>query len=91
MALAGGAPAQVLYDLHAGESDVASAVAAVGGPPAVVAPPDTVVGEADGSVDLEIRLSEPATDPVLVSYQTVGVTANGTSSTNPNCNTDPIS
>ncbi len=87
--LAGSAPAQVLYDLHAGESGVASTIAAAGGPPAVIAPPDTVVGEADGIVDLEIRLSEPATDPVLVSYGTVAVTANSTTSSNPNCSSDP--
>ena len=69
VAVAGGATAHVLYDLHAGEGGAAAAIAAAGGLPAVVAPPDTVVGEADGSVDLEIRLSEPATNPVLVSYQ----------------------
>ena len=79
----------MLYDLHAGESSAAPAFAAADGPPAVIAPPDTVVGEADGAVDLEIRLSKPATDPVLVSYETVAVTANSTTSQNPNCASDP--
>src|SRR5262249_18825477 len=89
VAFSGGAAAHVLYDLHAGESDAVPGIAAAGGPPAVVAPPDTVVGEADGGVDLEIRLSEPATDPVIVTYQTVGVTAGSTTSGNPSCTSDP--
>src|SRR6478735_225 len=99
VALAGGATGQVLYDLHAGESGPAppivsssiapSAVAAAGGAPAVVAPPDTVVGEADGVVDLEIRLSEPATDSVFVDYATANVTANGTTAPTPTCTSDP--
>src|SRR4051794_31969867 len=75
VALGGRAPAQVLYDVPAGESGAAPALAASDGPRAVVAPPDTVVGEADGTVALDIRLSEPAMDPVIVSYQAVGVTA----------------
>jgi hypothetical protein len=43
--------------------------------PGISAPPDTVVGSADGYVDLVVRLSAPATAPVSVAYATQNVTA----------------
>lgn len=36
--------------------------------PGISAPPDVVVGEADGYVDLPVSLSGPGTSPVSVSY-----------------------
>jgi chitinase len=69
----------------AGPSDASSrfAVAAVG-LPAFLAPPDVVVGEADGQVDLEVRLTHESEDPVQVSYTTAGGTATSGSA----CNSD---
>ena len=40
------------------------------------APPDMVVGEGDGYVDLAVRLSAPGTNPVTVNYATANSTAN---------------
>ena len=38
--------------------------------PGISAPPDVVVGEADGYVDLPVRLSAPGQSPLSVSYGT---------------------
>jgi chitinase len=56
------------------------------GNPAISAPPDTVVGEGDGYVDLAVRLSAPGTNPVTVNYATVASTANAVGGT---CSGDP--
>ncbi len=47
--------------------------------PAISAPPDEVVGAADGYVDLPVTLNAPAvsTDTVTVSYTTADGTASG--------------
>ncbi len=39
--------------------------------PAISAPPDQLVGEGDGYVDLAVRLSAPSASPVTVKYRTV--------------------
>jgi chitinase len=72
----------------AGPSD-ASARSAIAqdGPPAVLAPPDVVVGEFDGDVALEVRLTHAPSDPVLVSYTTAGG-AGGTTTPGATCNND---
>jgi chitinase len=43
--------------------------------PAVLAPPDTIVSEGDGYVDLPVRLSQPGTDTATVHYATANSTA----------------
>ena len=43
--------------------------------PSVSAPPDVIVGEGDGYVDLPVRLSAPGTNPVSVVYTTTSSTA----------------
>ncbi|WP_037499905.1 Calx-beta domain-containing protein [Solirubrobacter soli] len=43
--------------------------------PSVLAPPDAIVGEADGYVDVPVRLSTPGTEPVTVAYATAQSTA----------------
>ena len=43
--------------------------------PSIAAPPDVVVGEADGYVDLPVSLSAPGTSTVSVTYGTVNGTA----------------
>jgi hypothetical protein len=50
--------------------------------PGISAPPDVVVGEASGYVDLPVTLSAPGTSPVSVAY----ATANGTASSGTVCN-----
>ena len=55
-----------------------SAAAAV--QPEISAPPDQLVGEADGYVDLPVTLSAPGTGQVTVAYQTPGTTAAGSNS-----------
>jgi Calx-beta domain/Tectonin domain/Fibronectin type III domain len=54
----------------------ASGAAAVASP-RIYAPPDMVVGEADGYVDLPVTLSAPGQSTVTVTYQTSNGTANG--------------
>ena len=56
----------------------ATAIAA----PNIVAPPDGIVSEADGYVDLPVTLSAPATKPVTVNY----ATANSTAGSGTGCN-----
>jgi chitinase len=56
----------------------ATAVAA----PNITAPPDGIVSEADGYLDLPVTLSAPATKPVTVNY----ATANSTAGSGTNCN-----
>ena len=56
----------------------ATAVAA----PNITAPPDGIVSEADGYLDLPVTLSAPATKPVTVNYATV----NSTAGSGTNCN-----
>ena len=47
--------------------------------PGILAPPDVVVGEADGYVDLPVRLSAPGQSPLSVSYSTSsGAASSGT-------------
>jgi hypothetical protein len=45
--------------------------------PGIYAPPDTVVGEADGHVDLPVTLSAPGQNTVTVQYTTSNGTASG--------------
>jgi hypothetical protein len=49
--------------------------------PGISAPPDVVVGAADGSVRLTVKLSAPGVNPVTVNYDT----ANGTTSSYTAC------
>ena len=56
----------------------ATAVAA----PNITAPPDGIVSEADGYLDLPVTLSAPATKPVTVNYATVNSTAGSGTSCN---------
>jgi hypothetical protein len=49
--------------------------------PAISAPPDLVVGEADGFVDLPVTLDAPGTSQVKVLYETL----NSTATTGTNC------
>ena len=60
-------------------------VAAATATPAILAPPDAIVGEGDGSVDFVVRLAEEGTDTVTVNFQTVSGTAAGG---NGICNSD---
>ena len=60
-------------------------VAAATATPAILAPPDAIVGESDGSVDFVVRLAEEGTDTVTVNFQTVSGTAGGG---NGICNSD---
>ncbi len=43
--------------------------------PAISAPPDQIVGEGDGYVDLAVRLSAPSASTVTVKYETANLTA----------------
>src|SRR5205823_12376992 len=43
--------------------------------PAISAPPDVIVGETDGFVDLPVTLNAPGTSQVSVGYQTASTTA----------------
>ncbi len=43
--------------------------------PAISAPPDQIVGEGDGYVDLAVRLSAPSASTVTVKYETANITA----------------
>ena len=45
--------------------------------PGIIAPPDVVVGEADGSIDLPVTLTAPGLSTVTVSYAAVDGTATG--------------
>jgi chitinase len=54
--------------------------------PAISAPPDTVVGEGDGYVDVPVRLTAPGTQPVAVNYATADSSAGG----GPGCNLDYV-
>src|SRR5262249_40619733 len=48
--------------------------------PTISAPPDIVVGEGDGYVDLPVRLSAPGLNPVTVNYSTAtGAASQGNS------------
>src|SRR5690348_15519801 len=58
-------------------ASVALPAAAPVASPGIYAPPDTVVGEADGQVDLAVRLSAPGQSTVTVSYSTSNGTASG--------------
>ncbi len=49
--------------------------------PGILAPPDVVVGAADGSVLLKVRLTAPGVNPVTVNY----ATADGTTASNSFC------
>jgi hypothetical protein len=49
--------------------------------PGILAPPDVVVGAADGAVNLDVTLSAPGVNPVTVNY----TTANGTTNSNTSC------
>jgi hypothetical protein len=49
--------------------------------PGILAPPDVVVGAADGSVALDVTLSAPGVNTVTVNYNT----ANGTTNSNTAC------
>src|ERR1019366_6524488 len=49
--------------------------------PGISAPPDVVVGEADGYVDLPVTLSAPGVNPVQVNYANKDVTAIGANPT----------
>src|SRR5262249_25096848 len=53
--------------------------------PNVSAPPDTIVGEGDGSVDLAVSLSSPGINPVKVLYTTTDSSAAWTKNS---CNAD---
>ena len=57
-----------------------SAIAAAQTPvvsPVISAPPDVVVGETDGYIDLPVTLSAPGVSPVTVNYATANGTADG--------------
>src|SRR4029077_15774271 len=54
--------------------------------PAVSAPPDVIVGERDGFVDLVVSLSAPGTSPVTVNYSTFNSTAGASNG----CNADYV-
>jgi chitinase len=56
--------------------------------PAVLAPADIVVGEAEGYVDLPIRLSAPGMDPVEVDYDTANSTGGNGTTCSPTSNPD---
>jgi hypothetical protein len=58
-------------------ADLSFAAATSVASPGVSAPPDVVVGEADGYVDLPVTLSAPGSSPVSVSYTTTNSTAVG--------------
>jgi chitinase len=80
-----------LSNVQNGSVDDATAIVTIGATPAEVAtptlfaPPDVVVNESDGYVDLIVRMSAPSATPVTVSY---GTAANsGASSGTPPCGT----
>jgi chitinase len=58
----------------------ADPIASASANPAILAPPDVIVGEADGAVDLDVRLAEQGLSPVNVNYSTVNGTAVGSGS-----------
>jgi chitinase len=60
-------------------------VASASANPAILAPPDAIVGEADGTVDLVVRLAEEGLNTVTVNYSTANATAAGSST---GCNFD---
>jgi hypothetical protein len=71
---------------QAAESRPVTGVAASAAPvssPYIFAPPDVVVGESDGYVDLPVTLSAPGESAVSMYYSTVNGTALGSSGTNP--------
>jgi hypothetical protein len=66
-----------------GSSGGSPASAAAVSSPFIYAPPDVVVGEADGYVDLPVTLSAPGLSTVYMYYETLNGTAAGASTTSP--------
>lgn len=82
--LTGGAifgPASASQAASARAATSAAAAAAAVTAPGILAPPDVVVGAADGSVSLKVTLSAPGVSPVTVNYST----HNGTTGSNTFC------
>ena len=83
--LTGGAVFGLASASQAASAKAASSVAAATTSvttPGISAPPDVVVGAADGSVHLNVTLSAPGVNPVTVNY----ATANGTTNSGDGCN-----
>ena len=59
--------------------------------PALSAPPDVAVGEADGYVDLPVTLSAPGQSPVTVTVATGSGTGNNIATAGTICNADYVS
>ena len=83
-AITGLAAVAVVIGMASSGSSALAATASVAHPavspvasPGIYAPPDTVVGEADGQVDLAVTLSAPGQSTVTVSYSTSNGTASG--------------
>jgi chitinase len=62
---------------QAATSNAAAATAAAVASPGISAPPDVIAGEADGHVNLTVRLSAPGTSTVTVNYATASSTGGG--------------
>jgi hypothetical protein len=80
--LTGGAVLGMASASQAASAKATASVAAAATPvsaPGILAPPDVVVGAADGSVNLKVALTAPGTSPVSVGYSTYnGTTASRT-------------
>ena len=59
-------------------------IASASANPAILAPPDAIVGEADGTVEFVVRLAEEGLNTVTVNYSA----ANGTAGAGGSCNFD---
>src|ERR1700722_15023754 len=79
-ALAGSAVLGLASTSQAASANASAATTAVTAP-GISAPPDVVVGAADGSVHLNVTLSAPGIDTVTVNY----TTANGTTDSGSGC------
>jgi chitinase len=74
---AGGAVAGPASGAQAAAGKAAAANLAAVASPGISAPPDVIAGEADGHVNLMVRLSAPGTSTVTVNYATADSTATG--------------
>src|ERR1700734_513884 len=72
-AVTGGAVFGLASASQAASAKTTTSVAAATSPvtaPGILAPPDVVVGAADGSVNLNVTLTAPGVSPVTVQYST---------------------
>ena len=75
-------PTNATITKESGTIRIGASDAAAVGAPALSAPPDVIVGEGDGFVDLPVRLSVPGLSTVTVAYTNANSSAIGSTSCN---------